>query len=1017
MRHSRKVDRLVLYLGCLLLLSASIHAEQLPIKTYTTADGLAQDNINRIVRDGRGFLWFCTAEGLSRFDGYEFTNYTTDQGLPHRSVTDLLEARDGSYWVATGGGISRLNPVGAPLFTNYRPGPDEKSWSVQVVIQDRDGRIWCGTSGGVYLLNPSSSQPQFEFVDMGMPSDGEGQVVQAMVADSNGSLWVGTRGSGLYHRGPQGQVVHYSTREGLPSNRVETLLQDRDGHVWVGTPAGLVEVNGSRGQPLAEHVYSTKDGLPSNWIEEIYQTADGKFWLSTDVGLSEFDPSAKKDSYFKNYSTANGLSSNYVTAIAEDRDRNLWLGTDSGGAMKIARTGFTNFTEADGLGSAGVDAVFENRSGELFAISSFHKHFINQFDGRRFKAVWPDVPAQIKNPGWGSNQVTFEDHTGQWWIPTGDGLCRFPAVKRMEDLAYTRPIAIYSTRNGLPYDDVFRLYEDSRGDVWISTLSPLNNGLSRWDRATNSLHTYSEADGLPSLRMNPATAFAQGPAGEVWIGLLGGGLLRYQDGRFSLFTTADGLPAGTIRSLYVDSAHRLWLASALGGLGRVDQPGAQRPNFVLYTTAQGLSSNDVWCVTEDNFGQIYVGTGRGLDRLDPLSLHIKHYRTADGLLLGKITSSFRDHHGSLWFASNVHGLSRFTPEAEPPESAPEILITGLKVAGVIRQISQLGETDIGRIELGSSQNQLNIDFVGLSFGPGEQLRYQYQLEGSEQSWSQPSDHRSVNYASLAAGRYRFLVRAVNSEGVASIRPATFAFTILPPFWERWWFILLATVLLGLTAYTIHRQRLAQSVALERVRTRIATDLHDDIGANLSLIAMLSDVARTQLERDDVRLREWFSTIATTSRDTVDAMSDIVWAVNPKRDQLRDLTRRMRRFADDILGARNIELSFAAPDSDLKLGSDLRRSLFLIFKEAVNNIVRHSRCTSVTVHLSVEHGWLVLKVSDNGKGIDSSSSIEGVGLGSMVQRAQELGGTLNVLSPNGTGTTLTLKLPLERTIKL
>jgi len=342
------------------------------------------------------------------------------------------------------------------------------------------------------------------------------------------------------------------------------------------------------------------------------------------------------------------------------------------------------------------------------------------------------------------------------------------------------------------------------------------------------------------------------------------------------------------------------------------------------------------------------------------------------------------------------------------------MISGLGISGVAYTVSQLGETTIPEIDLGANQNQLNVDFVGLEFGAGEILRYQYRLEGADKDWSAPSDRRNVNYANLAPGHYRFLVRAVNAEGVTSVAPATFGFTIAPPVWRRWWFLTLAAIAIGLAIYTAHRQRVGRLVELERVRTRIATDLHDDIGANLSLIAMLSEVARGQLQRDDSRLKEWLSTIATTSRDTVDSMSDIVWAVNPKRDQLGDLTRRMRRFADDILAARNIELQFRTPAAspDLKLGADLRREIFLIFKESINNMVRHSECAAASVDLHIEGGWLALTMTDDGRGIDEDQIAEGTGLGSMQQRAQRLGGAFEVSSNNGAGTTLILRVPLN-----
>jgi ligand-binding sensor domain-containing protein len=460
-------------------------AEQLPIKTYTTADGLANDNINRIVRDSRGFLWFCTAEGLSRFDGYQFTNYTTEQGLPHRSVNDLLETREGGYWVATGGGVSRFNPKGTPLFTNYHPSADEASWHVVVLFEDQSGRIWCGTASGLYQLEETSGGAQFHLVELGMPAEEGGNNVQTIVADRQGALWVGTARSGLYRRWPDGRVEHYTTQQGLPVNSLTALLEDRDGRLWAATVRGMGQIVPAPdpSRPLFDHFYTNRDGLPTNWIASLFQSADGKFWIGTEKGLIEFlPPSSMNGPQFRVYTTANGLSSHYVQGVSEDRDGNLWIGTDSGGAMKLVRRSFTTYTEADGLATAGVDAVFENRADELYVISSNGKHPINRFDGRRFTSVTPDLPKQINKFGWGWNQTTLEDRAGQWWVPTDQGLCRFPAVSDFRQLPHTPPKAVYTTREGLAVNsDVFRLYEDSRGDIWIST-----QGLTRWERATDT---------------------------------------------------------------------------------------------------------------------------------------------------------------------------------------------------------------------------------------------------------------------------------------------------------------------------------------------------------------------------------------------------------------------------------------------------------------------------------------------------------------------------------------------------
>src|SRR5207253_3013310 len=238
-------------------------------------------------------------------------------------------------------------------------------------------------------------------------------------------------------------------------------------------------------------------------------------------------------------------------------------------------------------------------------------------------------------------------------------------------------------------------------------------------------------------------------------------------------------------------------------------------------------------------------------------------------------------------------------------------------------------------------------------------------------------------ASLSPGGYRFMVRAVTADGIISPTPATITFTILRPLWQRWWFVTLALILTGLIATAIIRNRVGRLIELERVRTRIAADLHDDIGSGLTRIAILSEVARHQVSVD-APVGEPLSMIATASRDLVDSMSDIVWAINPNKDHLRDLIQRMRRFASDLFTARQIEFTFTAPGEEqaLKIGADLRRQVFLIFKEAVNNIARHSACTEARIEMRIENGSLMIKVADNGAGFDPAEMSDGHGLQSM-----------------------------------
>jgi signal transduction histidine kinase len=318
------------------------------------------------------------------------------------------------------------------------------------------------------------------------------------------------------------------------------------------------------------------------------------------------------------------------------------------------------------------------------------------------------------------------------------------------------------------------------------------------------------------------------------------------------------------------------------------------------------------------------------------------------------------------------------------------------------------------------------------------LRYQYMLEGADREWSQPTEQQTVNYANLAPGSYRFLVRAINADGVPSSQPASVSFRVLPPFWQRWWFLTLAAIVIGLIIFGLHRYRVRRMMELiaakealqrsreerlrelERVRTRIATDLHDDIGSSLTQIVVLSEVARQRVDGQDVPLAEPLAKITAVSNELVEAMSDIVWAINPKKDHLSDLVQRMRRFASDIFAPCGIRFSLHAQEANdrLQLGANIRRELFLIFKECVNNIAKHSGCVEARVEFYQEDDSLVLKLSDNGKGFDVAAMSErarnlrgGNGLASMRRRASELGGAFELISSPGEGTRITLKVPL------
>ncbi len=996
--------------AALLLAPSLLHASHLPIRTYTTVDGLARDHVLAIAQDSHGFLWFGTAEGLSRFDGYRFTNYRVEQGLPSNFVADFLETKGGVYWIATSGGLCRFDPAGAgrSRFVRTPLGAAGKETAPSVLYEDPSGGVWCGSTsgeGGLYRLDTKTGP--FRRLDLGMADP----AVTAILVDRRGALWVGGTDVVL-RRDADGTTKRFGAAEGLANAYVMALVEDRGGRVWIGTRTGLyrAEAAADPRAPPRVRAYGVRDGLPAPRVESLLETSDGTLWVGTTKGLARWVPGeGAGGGEFESYTLAQGLTARTVGALAEDRDGNLWVGTFGSGAMKVARNGFTTFTEADGAPEA--TALVETREGEVCIVHGTESGLdLACFDGRRFARISPRWPGTISYFGWGRAQIAAEDRAGEWWFATGQGLCRFAAVRRIEDLARAQPVAVYTERDGLAGDNVFRVFPDSRDDVWIGTIGTgSKDGLAILERDTGRVRAFTAADGLP---LHPApTAFAEDRSGDVWVGLFHGGLARRRAGRFTVFGPAEGI-AGTVRQIFVDSKGRLWIGTS-EGLIRLDEPSRERPAFVRYDTSNGLSSIDVAAVAEDSAGRLYAATGRGIDRFEPEASgpgRIRHYTAADGIAPGELQLALRDRYGALWFSTPL-GVSRFVPVPDRPRAPPPVLVTGLAVGGVPQPISDLGASAVAGLEL--RQTPLRVDFVGLGFSPGEALRYQYRLDGADADWGPPTDQRTVVYASLAPGRYRFRVRAVASEGAASPEPASVEFLVLPPVWRRGWFLAIAGAAAALAITSLHRARLSRLLAVANLRTRIATDLHDDIGASLSQIAILSEVARRGADGAADRNATTLSDIAGISRELVDSMSDIVWAINPEHDRASDLSHRMRRFATDLLGGQGIALGFrsSAPENDPRIGANARRQVYLVFKEAIHNLTRHSGARRADVELSVTHESVVLTVADDGRGFDPAAPFEGNGLSSMRRRAREAGGTLTIASALGEGTRVTLAVRL------
>ncbi len=970
----------------------------LPLKLFASTEGVASDITNSIYADSRGLLWIGTNDGLTRFDGQRFVSYSMDDGLPHRNVGDIVEDRSGAIWIGTVGGVARLDPnarAGRPFLSIPSPDPSYMS----VVHVDRRGvvRAACGSDLCVYENGRFVIDAAFR------TAGGKGEI--RSIADTpSGELWIGTR-HGVMRRDAKGTWRHFDVHPAQGEDDVRVSF-DAAARVWVTTQTeaivfasredvddrrfldrvvatyqpGMQLTLPARGEAIA--ITAPSSGLI--FCQRPFWSRDGAAWIGTGIGVLHLQNGA-----LELLDSRAGLPRINFLNIGEDVAGNVWIATGGFGVARLAMRGAINLTTADGLGDDRITSIVETED-EVCATNAAGISCIGEGTPRNARLV----PGQdmAPGPGLGWNQIVVRDASKQWWVATGEGLVRWPSLGRSE-------AKIYTTRDGLPSNGLFRIWQDSKQNLWISSFGAPS--LTRRDPATGRFVTFSD---FPA---SAPTAFAEDRAGHVWIGTFHGQVIRMRGERPELLT--DGVPEGFVRDMKVDSRGRLWIAKAGGGVLRIDDPAAKRIVPKRYARADGLSSDVAYCLAETADHRMAIGSTRGLDLLDPETGRITRLTTADGLPSNVLFVAHSDKHGTLWLGT-FRGLARIPllPDARPaPPVQPRI--TSIEVDGAAVPVPELGATALGGILVQSPQRRMKIAFGAPHFDLAQSIRFEYRL-GADGRWTDAGQARDASYERLPYGGGTFEVRTVNAAGVSS--PASrIAFDVATPIWLRPWFLVLAAASLIATATLVHRYRVAHVLAMERLRRRVATDLHDDLGSSLSRISILSSVAKESADR------HLLDEIGDTARGLVDALGDSIWSVDPQRDDVQSLLARVRHFAADVLEAKSMTLEFrVAPDlAPIPLDPERRRELYLILKEALNNAAKHSDARRVVVHGEMEQGRLRIVVEDDGKGFSESPAERredgGRGVTNMIERAKRVGGTVSVLSKPGSGTRVSVAVPV------
>ncbi len=965
-------------------------SQQLPFHVYTAKDGLIRTDVRAMCQDPRGFLWLGTPDGLSRYDGAVFLTTIFPGGLTANFVNDITADSTGNVWVATNsGGINRLSGSQVTQFLPVPRDPAALENRANAILPLGAGVLLVGTDAGLLRFEDGHYTRLYaheELLERG---------VGRLLRDRAGMLWIGTfAGLGVVTRGGSSEGLLWV----LKGTAVNALVADGRGMVWVGTDNGLHEFGPAQtpgSLPVPLPLASPLRPLETLEVRSLLADSKGALWIGTESGgVSKFDASGQ----LHTYTSENGLPGNRVMSMIEDREHDLWFATNAGVA-KLAGDHLTNFMLSGGLGRLGVTSITEDRAGRYWVGTQY---------GLARLAADGSATYSVAS-GLGSSYVLSlcTDRTGTVWVGTTDGLSKLRTAHG--DVSF---ITYRFGKPGMPAI-VRSLNEDGDGNLWVGAVG-------RVYLCRNGLLT-----GFPlghSLKSHLALASVRDNARGLWVGTEGDGIFRFAvEGRKGWAPTLrltrhvglrEGLTDESIRSGMKDALGNIWFGTRSGGVCRLTPAGDSIGRISSFTVENGLSGNWVRSILQDRSGNIWLGTNRGVDMLSFDSagvVHVRSFTVRDGLAGDEVLSCFEDSKGAIWLGGSL-GLTRYIPSDDLPDTvAPFVWLTRFQVFGAD---DTLAMREL-RADLAADQHSVAFEFIGISFRDESKVRYRSMLEGLDASWGAVTDRRYASYTHLPPGRYVFKVAACNAGGIWSSLPATFAFSIATPFWQTWWFIALVALTVATVTYGAHRFRVRKILELEAVRSKIAADLHDDIGSTLSSISIFSEMAEQEAGAAAPRAARLMQRIGESSRAMLESLDDIVWAINPNNDRLEEMLMRMRAHATELFEASGIAFTIRFPEglSGLRLSMDVRRQLYLVYKEALNNIVRHSGCHEATIALSRAGQELVLTISDDGKGFKGKPLAEGNGLRNMETRAASVGGSLTISSrPNG-GTIVSLKLKI------
>ena len=1030
------------------------------------SSGLSQSVVNCILQDTQGFIWIGTQDGLNRYDGYTFKIFRPDSSdnlsISDRWITTLFQDKQGYIWIGTRlGGLNRYDPV-TGLFKNFANDPANPSSlindQVHVVFEDTKDRLWIGTAGGLDRFLPDSDG--FEHFDFNVlpvtePNTGKPLSVPerpvdnitAIFEDKMGNLWIGTAYAGLNRYDDENNVfMNYSQDNNDPfslsSNNIRSIQEDYDGTLWVATDKGINHFYPKTGfTSRFLHAPGNPGSLASNSVRVVHLDSMGNLWIGTSSGLDWFDRSTGSFVHYQNDpGIDSSLSNNSITAINESSDKVLWVGTSGGGLNKYFR-GQARFMyyhydagEPNNLSGNNVRAVSIDRNGDVWigTLDGGLDHLIPN-EGRISKIV-----VDPNNPGnQGDSEIwsVLTDFYGVLWVGTSSGVDMVPS-NSTEIFHFQHNPFDPASLTGSP---VYAMLEDHALNLWFGT----EFGLDRYDRSKNVFVHYKNDPGDPnSISGNEIETLFPDRDGSLWIGTFNDGLNHFDPltGQFIRYQHSPNDPGSissdSILSIYQDKLGILWIGTDGGGLNRLT---VGTNSFTHYGEEDGLPNSVIYGILEDEEGYLWLSTNYGISRFDPVAgKSIRNYTIDDGLQGNEFSpnSSAKDKDGRLYFGG-VNGLTAFDPGMVNDSSfVPPVVLLSITQNGMPLNGETVPEY-VREITLRWPQNSFEFKYSALSYAQPGKTQYAYMLENFDKSWNQVGDGRDGRYTNLAGGNYVLRIKASNQDGIWSGNGIAVRVNVVPPIWQTLWFQIIlgvSIIAIGLTIY-VGRVRSIQSynralefqvrdrtkeieklfertkeLAIVEERNRLARELHDS--AKQKAFAALAQLGTANgiLKKNLKGARSHLIEAENLVYEVIEELTFLIQEMYPVALKEKGLATTLREYVFEWEDRTNIQADVEIEEErDLHL--NIEQAIYRVVQEALSNVSRHSRATHVKVELSYKQDAVVVIIADNGCGFDQEIIPSGVGLRSIRERIESLGGLVEINSLPDCGTTLTVQLPI------